>query len=145
MRTILKYQCQYDTGLRNRKLSIYSFTEDGPVHPDWCCPRERWGLSWQAVGSWRGDKQGPPATDSQKNLVGTGAARPGPRTLLKKQVSHSLAVPQTPCPTTCPKSLLPRGEQLLKTSRKELLASLCLGSCHLHTPWTSSEDPSPQR
>lgn len=74
LRTILKYQCQYDTGLRNRKskLSIYSFTKDGPVSPNWtwCCPSERWGLSWQAVGSWRGDKQGPLATNSKKNLVG---------------------------------------------------------------------------
>lgn len=35
LRTILKYQCQYDTGLRNRKskLSIYSFTKGGPIRP----------------------------------------------------------------------------------------------------------------
>lgn len=44
----VKYQCQYDTGLRNRKskLSIYSFTKDGPVsHLDL-------GLLPRALGSF---------------------------------------------------------------------------------------------
>lgn len=43
----------------------------------------------------------------------------------------TLAVPQPP-PSTCPKSLLPRGEQLLKTSRKELS-----GQCLSLAPPTS--------
>lgn len=62
MSAVLKYQCQYDTGLRSRKPkpSIYSLTKDGPglSQRGRGLPGERSGLSWQVVGSWRGDKRG---------------------------------------------------------------------------------------
>lgn len=62
--------------------------------------------------------EGTSSFDSQKNLVGTGAARPGPRTLLRKQVGHSLAVPSDPPPHHLPQILAPQGRTAIKNQQE---------------------------
>lgn len=111
----------------------------------WGCCSEHWGLSWQAVGSWQGDRQSPPATNSVKNLVGREAARPRSGTLPRKQVDHTLAAPP-PLTIHLPQILAPQGRAAIENQQEGNFQPMSVsGSCHFHTPWTNSEYSSPQR
>lgn len=111
----------------------------------WGCCSEHWGLSWQAVGSWQGDRQSPPATNSVKNLVGREAARPRSRTLPRKQVDHTLAAPP-PLTIHLPQILAPQGRAAIENQQEGNFQPVSVsGSCHFHTSWTNSEYSSPQR
>lgn len=107
-------------------------TSVSPLDP--VLPQRVLGSFLASCGLVAGDKQGPLATNSEKNLVGREAARPGPRTLPRKQVGHILLVPTL---STCPKSWLPSRED----ASQPVSAS---GSCHFYSPWTNSESSSPQ-
>lgn len=108
----------------NKKLSIYSFTKDRPVHPNWGLT-----LPQQAVGSFLAScglevrrQAGPLATNLKMNLVAWEVARPGPENQPWRQALHTLPV----LPVPCPQASLPRGKQLCRAIRKGLL-----GQCHL--------------
>lgn len=125
---------------------MYSFTKGGPACPiwTWCCHSEHWGLSWQAVGSWHRDEQGPLATSSKKNLTGKEAARPRPRILPWRQTGHTLAVP---CPPIrLPQIFAPQGRAAIENQQELTFQPASVsGSCHFYTPWTDAKYSSPQR
>lgn len=111
----------------------------------WGCCSEHWGLSWQAVGSWQGDRQSPPATNSVKNLVGREAARPRSRTLPRKQLDHTLAAPPS-LTIHLPQILAPQGRAAIENQQEGNFQPVSVsGSGHFYTPWTHSEYSSPQR